>query len=57
MSDVAGQFGRDIEETFSQWQRDKELAAQFGLDLAFGPFGGNPQTKGQPQTQPDAEPN
>ncbi len=57
MSDVAGQFGRDIEETFSQWQRDKELAAQFGLDLAFGPFGGNPQTKGQTQTQPDAEPN
>lgn len=46
MQDVSGQYGRDIEETFSQWQRDKEMADQFGLELAFFPFGGNAATKG-----------
>jgi hypothetical protein len=45
MQDVSGQYGRDIEETFSQWQRDKELADQFGLELAFFPFGGDAKTK------------
>lgn len=50
MSDVAGQFGRDIEDTFSQWQRDKEMAQQFGLELAFGPFGAAESSKGA-QTQ------
>jgi len=46
MQDVAGQYGRDVEETFSQWQRDKEMADTFGLDLAFFPFGGNEASKG-----------
>jgi lambda family phage portal protein len=46
MQDVAGQYGRDVEETFSQWQRDKEMADAFGLELAFFPFGGNEATKG-----------
>lgn len=46
MQDVSNQYGRDIEETFSQWQRDKELADQFGLQLAFFPFGANEATKG-----------
>lgn len=45
MQDVSNQYGRDIEETFSQWQRDKELADQFGLTLAFTPFGGNEANK------------
>lgn len=46
MQDVAGQYGRDVEETFSQWQRDKEMADTFGLELAFFPFGGNEASKG-----------
>jgi lambda family phage portal protein len=46
MQDVSTQYGRDIEETLSQWQRDKELADQFGLELAFFPFGGNKAAKG-----------
>lgn len=46
MQDVSNQYGRDVEETFSQWERDKEMAAQFGLDLAFFPFGGNAAAKG-----------
>lgn len=45
MQDVANQYGRDVEETFSQWQRDKEMADQFGLQLAFQPFGGNEAAK------------
>ena len=46
MQDVSNQYGRDLEETFSQWQRDAELANQFGLNLAFQPFGGNEANKG-----------
>lgn len=45
MQDVAAQYGRDVEETFSQWQRDQEMADAFGLKLAFQPFGGNEANK------------
>jgi lambda family phage portal protein len=45
MQDISSQYGRDIEETFSQWQRDKEMADQFGLELAFFPFGGDAKAK------------
>jgi len=39
MQDVAAHYGRDVEETFSAINRDKELAQQFGLSMAFEPFG------------------
>lgn len=52
MQDVAGQYGRDVEETFSQWQRDKEMADAFGLELAFFPFGANEASKGQDEPEP-----
>jgi lambda family phage portal protein len=39
MQDVAAQYGRDVEETFSAIQRDKELANSYGLQMAFEPFG------------------
>lgn len=39
MQDVAATYGRDVEETFAQIARDKEMAAQFGLSMAFEPFG------------------
>lgn len=39
MQDVAANYGRDVEETFSQIARDKEVAEQFGLSMAFEPFG------------------
>lgn len=39
MQDVAAHYGRDVEETFSQISRDKELATQFGLSMSFEPFG------------------
>ena len=40
MQDVANNYGRDIEEVFAQIARDKETAKQFGLKMAFEPFGG-----------------
>ena len=46
MQDVSGQYGRDVEETFSQWQRDKEVAESFGLKLSFEPFGAPESSKG-----------
>jgi len=49
-SDVAAQYGRDVEEIYSTWQRDKQTAEAFGLTLAFEPFGGNETVKGvEPQ--------
>jgi len=40
LQDVANIYGRDIEEVFAQISRDKQLADQFGLKMAFEPFGG-----------------
>ncbi len=56
MQDVSNQYGRDIEETFSQIQRDQELADSLGLKLAFQPFGGNEAAKGQVEQQEQQEP-
>lgn len=39
MQDVAGVYGRDVEETFAQIARDKQTASDFGLTMAFEPFG------------------
>ena len=38
-SDIAATYGRDAEDTFAQIERDKELAEQFGLSMAYQPFG------------------
>ena len=56
MQDVSNLYGRDIEETFSQIQRDYELANSFGLELAFQPFGGNQAAKGEVVEEPAAQP-
>lgn len=45
-SEIAAQDGRDIDEVYSTWQRDKQLAEGYGLTLAFEPFGGNEALKG-----------
>lgn len=39
MQDVATQYGRDVEETFEQIKMETELAAEYGVNLAFQPFG------------------
>lgn len=38
-SDIAAAYGRDAEETFKQIEQDKEMAAQYGLKMAYEPFG------------------
>lgn len=39
ISDAISMYGKDAEELMSQIQRDKELAAQFGISYALEPFG------------------
>ena len=39
MQDIANQQGRDVEEIFDQIQAEKEMAARYGLSMAFEPFG------------------
>jgi lambda family phage portal protein len=39
MQDVQANYGRDVEETLTQIQRDKEQANALGLKYAFEPFG------------------
>lgn len=39
IQDVAAQYGKDVEELFSQIQRDKALAEQFGVKFALEPYG------------------
>jgi lambda family phage portal protein len=38
-SDIAASYGRDAEETFSAIQRDMQAANQYGLTMAYQPFG------------------
>ena len=38
--DALGHYGRDVEEQFEQLERERELAAAKGIELAFQPFGG-----------------
>ena len=38
-SDIAGAYGRDTEELFEQHQKEIELAKQYGIELAYQPFG------------------
>jgi len=40
MQDVANQYGRDIGDVMDQVAREKEMAAERGIKLAFEPFGG-----------------
>ena len=39
MNDIAANYGRDVEELFSQIASDKEMAERYGLSTAFEPFG------------------
>jgi lambda family phage portal protein len=39
LSDIAANYGKDVEELLGSLQADKELAAQYGLKFAHEPFG------------------
>ena len=38
-SDISASYGRDTEELFEQHQKEIELAKQYGIELAYQPFG------------------
>ena len=38
-SDSCVSYGRDTEELFEQHQKEIELAKQYGIELAYQPFG------------------
>jgi len=38
-TDIAANYGRDAEDTFAQIQRDMDLAAAYGMTMAYQPFG------------------
>ena len=38
-SDIVSSYGKDVEETFEQHQKEQELAKQYGITTAFQPFG------------------
>ena len=39
LSDIAANYGRDVEDLFSQIQSDQEMAERYGIKTAFQPFG------------------
>jgi len=38
-SDISAAYGRDTEELFEQHQKEVELAKQYGIEIAYQPFG------------------
>ncbi len=38
-SDISAAYGRDTEELFEQHQKEIELAKQYGIEIAYQPFG------------------
>ena len=38
-ADISASYGRDTEELFEQHQKEIELAKQYGIELAYQPFG------------------
>ena len=38
-ADISAAYGRDTEELFEQHQKEKQLADQYGIKLAYQPFG------------------
>jgi len=41
LSDVASQYGKDVEELVSQIARDRDIAEQYGVNYALEPYGAN----------------
>jgi lambda family phage portal protein len=37
--DISASYGRDTEELFEQHQKEVELAKQYGIEIAYQPFG------------------
>jgi lambda family phage portal protein len=61
LQDIANVYGRDVEETFEQIALEKTLADQYGVQMAFEPFGQKQQAvptitgSAEPEAAPDQE--
>jgi capsid protein len=61
MQDIANVYGRDVEETFEQIALEKQLAEQYGVQMAFEPFGQKMQApptitgSAEPEDAPEQE--
>lgn len=54
MTEASDQLGYDLEETFSQIVREKEMAESLGLTISFEPFGAPPNSQSTPPTPEEA---
>jgi len=54
LTEASDQMGYDLDETFAQIQREKELAQSMDITLAFEPFGAKPGSKAD-QMSPEGE--
>jgi lambda family phage portal protein len=54
-SDIVSSYGKDVEETFEQHQKEKELADQYGISTAFQPFGNKAPVPAEIEGDPDNE--
>lgn len=54
-SDIAANYGRDAEDTFAQIQRDKETADEYGLNMAYQPFGDKLPVPAEGEDVPQAD--
>ena len=54
-SDIVSSYGKDVEETFEQHQKEKELAEQYGISTAFQPFGNKAPVPAVVEGDPDNE--
>jgi len=54
-SDIAANYGRDAEDTFAQIQRDKETADEYGLNMAYQPFGDKLPVPAEGEDDPQAD--
>jgi lambda family phage portal protein len=56
LQDVASETGRDVDEMFAQFAREKELAAKHGIEISFEPFGAKDAQPMAPASEPASEP-
>lgn len=55
LTEASDQMGYDLDETFAQIQREKELAQSMSITLAFEPFGLKPGSKQDEDTAGDPD--
>ena len=54
-SDIVSSYGKDVEETFEQHQKEQELAKLYGISTAFQPFGNKAPVPANVEGDPEDE--